>query len=164
MLIATQHPYSLEITHEDKNKFIQNGKCSRIQDGYLLRLYSVPRTKYEGFTVIVGPCYLYRIYDDQFKVCGERVEQFLDFWYNSILKDVVSPFAPNCTNRLVTSKDSFVHTDNTKWFYRNSNVTRSFFDKKSYGFATIMTRGPWVHISKTYFKCRWNLLEWNAIC
>lgn len=157
MLIATQHPFSFELTQQN----VQNGKCSRIQDGYLLRLYSVPRTKYEGFTVIVGPCSLHRIYDDQFMLSGEHVENFLHFWYLSILKDVICPFAPNCN--VVPPKDSFLHTENTKWFFRNTNVTRSHFDKKSYGFATIMTRGPWVHISKNSFKCRWNLLEWNAI-
>ncbi len=163
MLIATQHPYSIEIIQEHTNtKYVQNGKCSRIQDGYLLRIHSVPRTKYEGFTVIVGPCYLHRIYDDQFKIAGEHVEQFLHFWYNSILKDVIRPFAPNCVVK-VPANDSFVFTNNTKWFFRNTNVTCSYFDKNSYGFATIMTRGPWVHISKSSFKCRWNLLEWNAI-
>jgi hypothetical protein len=157
MSIATQHPYCLELTKES----VQNGKCSRIQDGYLLRIHSIPRTKYEGFTVIVGPCYLNRIYDDQFDLNGYIVEKFLFFWYKNILSDISSKFAPDC--KIIVPKNALVHTDNTKWFYRNSNVTPSFFDDKSYGFATIMTRGPWFHTSKSYLKCRWNLLEWNAI-
>ena len=167
-MIASPHNHSLEFKKEN----VHIGKTSRIQDGYLVRLTSLPKTKYEGCYVIVGPCYLNRIYDDQFQISGLFVEKFLHFWFQDIIFPIAQSFAPDSLKNFQIPKFSFVHTENTRWFVLNKNsnnnttttyVTNNFFDTNSYGFAVIMTRGPWFHISKNYMTSKWNLVEWIQI-
>jgi hypothetical protein len=164
MKIATQHICS----HEIQEKHIQSGKISRIQEGYLLRLYNVPRTKYDGVFIVIGPCSIQKYNDTQYQLIGINVEQFIERWYQNIIHTTCKNFAPNCKIQYQKNRLA-VKTNETRWFaYKQYNKSYELFsDEKinlqEHGIAVISTKGPWFHVSKTYMTCNFSLVEFVVI-
>ncbi len=166
MKIATQHICA----HEIEKKHIQTGKISRIQEGLLVRLYSNPRTKYEGVHIVIGPCKIQRCGYSHYELIGTSVDYFIEQWFQNILKPIYE-------NMIVThakieqfydkNKLSLRINDFTKWFrchsYEYELLKEEQIENEQQGFAVVMTRGPWFHHTKTYMTCGFTLVEFVCI-
>jgi hypothetical protein len=160
-MIASYHPHANELTGEH----VAVGKPSRIQDGILVRLHAVPRTKHEGLSVVLGPCTYSRQVNGCVHLLGPDVDSFWRRFCDRILCNVISSHAPGLkppdTLRIKSKDTKFFRYNEVSHTY--TSVHESAVDASAYGFAVIMTRGPWFHASKQGVTCSWNLLEFVMI-
>jgi hypothetical protein len=156
-MLASYHPYGPDLTAGD----ITIGKTSRIQDGFVVRIHSVPRTKYEGLHVVVGPCTYHRKPNGYVELVGESVDSF----WNKFKDIVLFPTAAQHTPNAEIQKELRVKSKDTRFFRYHSGQYSSIVvpDPCMFGFAVIMTRGPWFHCTKTKITCSWELREFIQI-
>ncbi len=163
-MIATQHPFvpPTSSSNMDLLKWLSVGKSSRIHDGTLVRVHAQPRNKYEGLHFVVQ-CTLKRT-PHGFEILG--YEHFLNSWNEQI-------HLPICHENNIQleskTKQFFVQTKSTRWFVydierkKYTPSSSSEIDNSSFGFAVIMTRGPWYHVSKRNLHTTWHLVEWVSL-
>lgn len=166
-MIATQHQVIASgIDMPDLKTCVSIGKVSRIQDGYLVHTHAQPCNKYEGVHFVVANCRIKRCLGTaSFELVGDFLFQFLDTWNNTIHHQI-------CTEQGIeffkSPRTAFrVQTKRTKWFKyedrRYTPVTPSSIHDEMQGFAVIMTRGPWFHVSKRNVHTSWHLVEWISV-
>ncbi len=156
-MLASYHPYGPDLNASD----VTIGKTSRIQDGFIVRIHSVPRTKYEGLHVVVGPCTYHRKPNGYVELVGESVDAFWTKFKDTIL----FPTAAQHTPHAEIQQELRVKSKDTRFFRYHSGQYSSILvpDSNMYGFAVIMTRGPWFHCTKTKMTCSWELCEFIQI-
>lgn len=154
--IATPHMTSDDF---DETK-IQVGKLSRIQDGYLIHINSLPRAKYDG-AYFVLQCKIRQRPDGSFELFGSKVSSFLERW-NQVSSRILSAHVTTLLNNNNNNNNLSVRTERTKWFHYKrvyQKISQYDIDHPRCGIAVITTKGPWFHVSKAYTSCRWHLLE-----
>ena len=156
-MLASYHPYGPDFVASD----VTIGKTSRIQDGFIVRIHSVPRTKYEGLHVVVGPCTYRRKPNGFVELVGESVDTF----WAKFKQTVILPIAAQHTPRAELPQDFRVKSKDTRFFRYHSGSYANLVvpDNVMHGFAVVMTRGPWFHCSKTKMTCPWELREFIQI-
>ena len=167
-MIATQHPVVSEDL--DLAMCVVLGKQSRIQDGTLVRVLAQPRNKYEGVHLVLGPCHLQRrpMCLSEFELTGANAVRTLQTKWNEHVHKTVAeanqiPWTPNVPQsfRVGTRRARFFEWDSRLGAYKV--VTSADIDASAYGFAVVMTRGPWFHHSKRNVHSSWHLVEWISI-
>ncbi len=154
--IATPHMTTNEF---DETK-IQIGKLSRIQDGYLIHMNSLPKAKYDGVFFVIH-CKIQQRPDGSFQLFGSNVSSFLERW-NQVLSRVLATHSVTFVKQYYNTDTINVRTKRTKWFqYKKvyQKISQYDIDHPREGIAVITTKGPWFHTSKAYTSCRWHLLE-----
>ena len=168
-MIATQHTVladAEQVKSTDIQACIHIGRVTRIQDGFLVHTHAQPRNKYEGVHFVVANCLLQRCTGStDFELVGEVGKSFLARWndivHRQICKEHDIPFFSSELSKFR------VNTKKTKWFrytgtgYRT--VTSASIHERSQGFAVIMTRGAWFHMSKRNVHTSWHLVEWISV-
>lgn len=166
-MIATQHPVVSE--ELQINSCVVVGKQSRIQDGTLVRVLAQPRNKYEGVHFVLGLCRIQRTpnYLQDFEIIGDSVQTLQTKWNQEIHQTVAQtneiPWSSNIpkTFRVGTEKAQFFKWKNEEGTY--TKISSSDIHSYAEGFAVVMTRGPWFHVSKRNVHTAWHLVEWISV-